>query len=332
MVSIVAGYFLLKETHPDMQPRIALPVVVSASEHTSLIAPSDVTKSPATATYGSITTTITTIVPKISPPSIYTKQVIAIIVALGIFTYHSMTYDHLFPIFLEDDRGVPSIRSADFPTQPFNPFVSPGGLGLSVRQVGGIMSCDGIFATFIQLVIYPWLTGIFGIHRLFIIVTLFHPLAYVLMPFLVYLPSAWLFPGIYACVVIRNLTAIIAFPLLFLLLEEASPAPTVLGKINGLAASSGAACRTVAPLMAGYLYTLGSRMEFTGLAWYGSTFVALIGAIQCFQVRRAKAELSPEDKGDELSPLDDDEGQSRYSYFNKYVDAASDSKYIGASG
>jgi hypothetical protein len=61
-----------------------------------------------------------------------------------------------------------------------------------------------------------------------------------------------------------------------------------LGKINGLAASAGAACRTVAPPVSGYLYTLGARMDFTGLAWYGSTFVACIGAVQCFSIKRQR--------------------------------------------
>jgi hypothetical protein len=77
---------------------------------------------------------------------------------------------------------------------------------------------------------------------------------------------------------------------LLILIKEATPSPCVLGKINGLAASAGAACRTVAPPVAGYLYTLGSRMEFTGLAWYGSTLVAGVGAIQCFSVKRQRSE------------------------------------------
>lgn len=64
----------------------------------------------------------------------------------------------------------------------------------------------------------------------------------------------------------------------------------MLGKINGLAASTGAACRTVAPPVSGALYTLGSRMDFTGLAWYGSALVAGVGAVQCFTVERGRRE------------------------------------------
>lgn len=47
--------------------------------------------------------------------------------------------------------------------------------------------------------------------------------------------------------------------------------------------------------MAGYLYTMGSKMDFTGLAWYGSAFVAVLGAIQCLSVKREKAQTVEDD-------------------------------------
>jgi hypothetical protein len=144
--------------------------------------------------------------------------------------------------------------------------------------------------------IFPFAAERLGIHRLFILVSLLHPIAYMIMPYLVYLPSSWLLPGIYACLTVRNLLSILAYPVLLILIKEATPSPCVLGKINGLAASAGAACRTVAPPVSGYLYTLGSRMDFTGLAWYGSALVAGAGAIQCFTVKRPKQDLYEEYK------------------------------------
>jgi hypothetical protein len=297
MISILAGYFLLEETHPDMQPRVLLPDSTYTSENTPLIATADAIKTPAVdlraETYGTFEGSDDSIwrhtQQKTAPPKIFTKQVISLIVALGIFSYHSMTYDHLLPIFLEDDRDSAFVSSV------VESSVS-GGLGLTVREVGGIMSLDGVLALFIQAFIFPFLATKLGTHRLFILVSLLHPLTYMVMPYLVYLPINYLYPGIYGCLAIRNITAIVAYPVLLILIKEATPSPCVLGKINGLAASAGAACRTVAPPISGYLYTLGSRMEFTGLAWYGSAFVAFIGAVQCFQVRRKRFELDLEVK------------------------------------
>jgi hypothetical protein len=293
-MSIFAGYFLLEETHPDMQPRISLPDSTYVSDETPLVATADAIKTPAVDlradTYGTFEGSDDSEwrhAQTKAKPKIFTRQVVALIIAMGIFTYHSMTYDHLLPIFLEDDRGEPfSALSQAF--SGVSPFFSPGGLGMSMQQVGAIMSINGVIALLIQAVIFPLAAAQLGIHRLFILVILLHPLAYLIMPYLVYLPAPWLLPGIYACLTVRNLLSILAYPVLLILIKEATPSPCVLGKINGLAASAGAACRTLAPPVSGYLYTVGSRMGFTGLAWYGSALVAGVGAVQCFSVKRVK--------------------------------------------
>lgn len=307
-ISIVAGYFLLEETHPDMQPRVFLPDSTYVSEETPLVATADAIKRPAVDlradTYGTFEGSDDSrwrqAHDKVVKPKIFCKQVMALIIAMGIFTYHSMTYDHLLPIFLEDDRGEPfSISRFSRGLMGINPLFSPGGLGLSMQQVGAIMSINGIIALFVQAFVFPFAAHKLGIHRLFVVVSILHPIAYIIMPFLVYLPSPWLLPGIYACLTVRNLLSILAYPVLLILIKEATPSPCVLGRINGLAASAGAACRTLAPPVSGYLYTLGSRMDFTGLAWYGSALVASVGAVQCFAVKRSRSGADEEYKTEE---------------------------------
>ena len=299
-----------------MQPRVFLPDSTYVSDETPLVGTADALKTPAVdlraETYGTFEGSDDSKWRQAHlkvKPKIFCKQVMALIVAMGIFTYHSMTYDHLLPIFLEDDRGEPvSISLFSRAITGVNPLFSPGGLGLSMQQVGAIMSINGVIALFVQAVIFPFAAHKLGIHRLFIVVTILHPIAYVIMPFLVYLPSPWLLPGIYACLTVRNLLSILAYPVLLILIKEATPSPCVLGRINGLAASAGAACRTLAPPVSGYLYTLGSRMEFTGLAWYGSTLVACVGAVQCFSVRRARTVVDEEYKTEE-DVLDDEDDE-----------------------
>lgn len=213
--------------------------------------------------------------------SIWTRRVVMIVVALGIFTYHSMTYDHLLPIFLQDDRAEEHIS-----TLPTSPFDIPGGLGLSTPAVGVIMSFNGLIALFVQAVIFPLFASWLGVWKVFIMVTMLHPIAYVIVPYLALLPENLVYPGIWACLTVRNFTSILAYPLILILLKEASPTPTLLGKINGLAASVGAACRTIAPPLGGYLYGVGARVGFTGLAWWASSFVALMGVFQVFFIDR----------------------------------------------
>lgn len=342
-VSIILGYVLLEETHPDLQPPVYLAAATKTaldfddselqlqlqrstyvSDETPLLETSDALKRPAVdlraETYGTFSrereeeaaaaaaaeasaastldaamnnTTEFAVPSKHSKPTadaasvnIFSRRILAVVLALAIFSYHSMAYDSTLPIFFEDDRVVPFPTVGDDLSPAFNPLYSPGGLGLSLRAVGMIMAVNGVIALFVQAVVFPLAASWLGVGRLFLLVTILHPLAYVVVPWLLYVPANWLYPAIYACMALRNLFAILVYPLLLILIKEATPSPSVLGKVNGMAASAGAACRMVAPPIAGYLYTVGSRIDCTALAWYGAALVALIGALQCFSVER----------------------------------------------
>jgi len=76
--------------------------------------------------------------------------------------------------------------------------------------------------------------------------------------------------------------------LLLIMIKEAAPSPSHLGKINGMAASTGGACRTIASPVAGMLYGMGSQIRFTPLAWWCSALVAIIGAAQVPWIERQK--------------------------------------------
>jgi MFS family permease len=223
---------------------------------------------------------------KQQPINIFRKNILAVILSLCIFTYHSMTFDHLLPIFFEDDRAPLTLAL----THNNNPFYAPGGLGLSLQAVGVVMAVQGVIALFMQAVVFPLMAERVGVYRLFLLVTVLHPVVYLIVPWLLYVPEAVLYPAIYACLAVRNFFSILLYPLLLILIKEATPSSTVLGRVNGLAASAGAACRMVAPPVAGYLYAVGKRMDCTALAWYGSAVVAVVGAAQCFAVERRRVE------------------------------------------
>lgn len=195
-----------------------------------------------------------------------------------------MCYEHLLPIFLQDTRREELNILADAPSL----FHIQGGLGLETKTVGLIMSVNGVIALFIQAVIFPFVTDRLGVYHTFMLVTLLHPIAYLIVPYLVLLPSNLLFVGIYSCLTVRQFLSILDYPVLLIMLKQASPAPRYLGKINGLAASVGAACRMIAPPVAGLLYSKGRKIEFTGLAWYGAGVVAMFGMFQMFWVPRER--------------------------------------------
>jgi len=215
---------------------------------------------------------------------VFSKRVVMLVVALGIFTYHSMTYDHLLPIFLQDER-VPVEGQHMMDTDCRAGSLS-GGLGLDIHAVGVILSIQGLIALFVQAVVFPIMASWLGVWKSFMVVTTGHPIAYAIVPFLSLLAPRLVYPALFACLTVRNILSIVAYPVLLILIKEASPGPSSLGKINGFAASTGAACRTLASPIAGYLYGVGIQIDFTPIAWWASALVAVIGAIQVFFIHR----------------------------------------------
>lgn len=130
IISIVAGYLCLEETHPQMQPwsrptQQDIERMRRMRADSSAIATQPNYNTPAAnltqESYGTFNEVSEEVVEEdwslkpdgTSRPAsigsrvkdkVFTKRVVMLTVALGIFTYHSMTYDHLLPIFLQDDR------------------------------------------------------------------------------------------------------------------------------------------------------------------------------------------------------------------------------------
>lgn len=279
LAAVILGIFFAEETHPDFQPGATkrheahgptTPILTIAGPHVDLRRESYGTFNAVSVDRRQLAEYRDSQLPK---PKAFTKDIMMLIIALGIFTYHSMAYDNLIPIFFQDkpgSEGSTLSSSAAF----------AGGLGLSTRSVGIIMFFNGISALLIQGIIFPLIAIRFGVWKSFIAVTFGHPLAYAIVPYLVLLPPQTLYVGIYTALTLRNVFGILAYPLLLILLKEASPSPSTLGKINGLAASAGASCRMLASPVAGWLYSLGMRKEFTPLAWWVTAGVAVVGVFQ----------------------------------------------------
>jgi hypothetical protein len=290
------AYFLLEETHPDMRPRRPFEDDNMSHAETPLVpaqgAIADAPTNLTTESYGTFNAVeiqhdemwrVRSNGEWVEQPTsdkVFTKPVIMFVGALSIFTYHAMTYDHLLPIFLQDKR------TADMNAFELSSTSLGGGLGIPIQNVGLILSINGAIQLVIQACIFPLLADLMGVMRLLLLVTIFHPVAYIIVPFLQLLPTHLVYPGLFVALTIRSLTSIIAFPLLLIMIKEAAPNKSHLGRINGLAASTGAACRTVASPVAGLLYGISAEIHFP-LAWWASALVALVGAFQVPFLNRA---------------------------------------------
>lgn len=290
VLSIVAGVVFLKETHPDMQPWSTPEDLETTTAERPLLATTSTTMAPAvdlaTESYGTFNPVEITD-EKVSPPNsrassvsrasirtAFTKPIIMLTVALGLYTFCAMVFDSLIPTFFEADA------------EPRNTFA--GGLGLDTAHVGLIMSVNGVIALFVQAVVFPLLATKIGVWRLFVLVTVGHPTAFFIVPFLGACSPEWLDPAIYGCLTIRNFFSIIIYPLILILIKEASPSPSCLGKINGLAASVGGACRMIASPVGGILFSVGEAKDFSALPWWVTAGVATFAALQLPLIQRQK--------------------------------------------
>jgi MFS family permease len=197
-------------------------------------------------------------------------------IALILMCYHQMGFASLLPIYLLDD---PHYNSETTKLDLY------GGLGYTVHDVGIYMSVNGAVALLIQALIFPFFVERVGVWRSFVYFTIFYPITYILMPFLTLLPSgAALQVGVYASLFLQNFCAIIFFPCALILLKNAAPSPLVLGKVNGLAMSACSGARTVAPPLAGIIYSaLGSAA-----AWWSCGIFAIVAIVQLYWIPKEK--------------------------------------------
>lgn len=292
LLSIVAGVFFLNETHPDMQPWSTPDDLQTSTARTPLIPTTSTETAPAanlaTESYGTFNpveitnekespvSSRSSSISRASSRQAFTKPTVMLIIALGFYTFCAMVYDSLIPTYFEADADT---RSA-----------FGGGLGLDTGRVGVIMSVTGVIALFIQAVVFPYLACKIGVWKLFVLVTVGHPLAFVVVPFLGACTStgAWLTPAIYACLTLRNFFSIIIYPLILILIKEAAPSPSSLGKINGLAASVGGACRMAASPAGGFLFSIGEEAGFSPLPWWVTAGVAAVAVLQIPLLKRQK--------------------------------------------
>jgi len=293
-LAVIVGAFCLEETHPEIGGHSDLDkdeISEYYSDHRPLLtnvgatdqAPADISRGDQ---YGTFNTVKIGQVERSADTAqkAFNQRVLMLVLALGIFTFSSMMFDNLVPVFFQDRRGDPDLAISSTSSDALT-----GGLGMSTSDVGVIMMFQGFIALFIQGFIFPLAVQHLGIWKSFVLVTLGHPIAYALVPLLAFIPGSstgLLNLGIYSCLTIRNIFGILAYPLVLILLKEASPAPAYLGRINGLAASVGAASRTIASPVAGALYTAGVQAEFTALPWLVTAAVALIGVVQVFFIGR----------------------------------------------
>jgi hypothetical protein len=200
-----------------------------------------------------------------------------------------MSFDQLMPIFLSEP-------ASDAP--PRLPFRFVGGFDLAVRQIGVMLSVQGVYSMAAQLLLFPFVVRRLGNLGTFRLVALSWPVLYVVVPYTVLLPAPLRMAGVCLCLLWRITAQVLAYPANAILLTNSAPSLLTLGVINGVAASTASLSRAVGPTVAGAVHAWGLGLGSTGAAWWVSGIVCLAGAVESLWMEEGQGRMD-DDAADE---------------------------------
>ena len=207
-----------------------------------------------------------------------------------------MSFEQLMPIFL-------STPVSHHP--PSLPFKFTGGFALPTKTIGFMLSLQGVYSMTVQIFLFPFVVKRFGSLKTFRFVVISWPLLYLLVPYLVLLPTRFQLIGIAVCFVWKITAQVLAYPSNAILLTNSAPSMLVLGAINGIAASTASLSRAFGPTVSGFIQSWGIKMGYTGLAWWASGLICVIGAVESLWMEETQGRMDSHEVADEEAALNE---------------------------
>lgn len=207
---------------------------------------------------------------------------------------HTICIETLLPLFYEMPRsGI----------LPLLPFKFTGGLGLSAKTVGFIISGQGLISMLVQIFVYPAASSRLGSVALFRWTCFFYPVFYFLVPYLAVLPEKIGFFGIFLVMVAKVTLGSFLVPSIQIILVKSAPSKKVLGTVNGFGASVATVCRGLGPIISGAVQDEGLKLGYVGMAWWFLSATAVLGYLESLLITGTCAQQCAE----QTSPVESKE-------------------------
>lgn len=169
-----------------------------------------------------------------------------------------------------------------------------------------MLALQGLYSMVAQVLLFPFAVRKLGSLRTFRLVLMVWPFLYLLVPYLVLLPERFQLVGVYVILLWRITAQVLAFPSHAILLTNSAPSMQVLGVINGVAASTASLTRAFGPTVSGVVYTAGLSMGYTGLAFWVSGLVSVLGALESLWVGQKGGRMEKEHQASQAEVNRDD--------------------------
>ena len=174
-----------------------------------------------------------------------------------------------------------------------------------------------------QIFLFPFAAKSLGTLNTFRFVVISWPTLYFLTPYLVLLPQYLQRTGVYCLLLWKTTAHVLAYPSNAILLTNSAPSLLVLGTINGIAASTASLSRAFGPTATGFNHTWGLEIGCTGLAWWASGIICILGSVESLWMK--------EEGGRMIAPIPGDEGDETASGEALLELLATDAAMIAAS-
>ncbi|KIO26876.1 hypothetical protein M407DRAFT_23822 [Tulasnella calospora MUT 4182] len=180
--------------------------------------------------------------------------------------------------------------------------IAKGGVGFTTSQIGVILSCVGVLATFINLVVFPPLQRRVGTVALYRAGMWLQVVRVILFP-LVSKLAAWdaeatdgtrglLTQAGIAAMVLTRCGGGVVFACNMILVSQSAPSRTSLGAVNGVAQMVASSVRATGPTLATILFAVSTDPQFHALGgqliWVYMGLLALAGVYASSKVQEGR--------------------------------------------
>lgn len=215
----------------------------------------------------------------VAPPTyqqVFSRQSNLNLIAYALLALHSLAYDQLLPVLMHYPRQIDRSTNPDVSL----PFKFTGGFGLNSDRIGLLFTVYGVIGMLIQFFVFPSFASRYGVLPCLKAVTVMFPVAYILTPFTVLLPTPTTQQiGILIVMMIKCWAGIFAFPCSNILLANSAVSLRVLGTLNGVAVSISALGRAAGPAIGGYTFTIGVEKGYGIMPWWILGCFGILGAM-----------------------------------------------------